>query len=292
MGDDTPLPRALAGEAVGTYLLTLFGTGAVATAVLTGAHVGLWQVAVVWGIGVTLASYASAALSGAHLNPAVSLALAVLRRADFPPARLLPYIAAQLAGATAAGGTVALLFWPLVLRFEAKEGLVRGAPGSERAAMIFGQYFPNPALFGADAAARALVSPLQAALVEGVGTAVLVFVVFALTARRNTAAPAASLAPCFVGGAVAALISLFAPLTQAGWNPARDLGPRLVAFALGWGPIAIPGPEGGWWVYSVGPLIGGPLGGWLWQRLGLEGGPVAAAPQRLPEGELEGAGDD
>jgi glycerol uptake facilitator protein len=67
---------------------------------------------------------------------------------------------------------------------------------------------------------------------------------------------------------VAALISLFAPITQAGWNPARDFGPRLVAFALGWGSIAIPGPGGGFWVYIVGPLIGGALGGLAWELFG------------------------
>ena len=72
-----PLSQALVGEIFGTYLLVLFGTGSVATAVLTGALHGLWQVAVVWGFGVTLAIYASASLSGAHLNPAVSLALAL-----------------------------------------------------------------------------------------------------------------------------------------------------------------------------------------------------------------------
>jgi glycerol uptake facilitator protein len=292
MEDLPPLRRALLGEVLGTYLLVLFGTGAVAAAVLTGAQVGLWQVAVVWGIGVTLAIYTSAALSGAHLNPAVSLAFALLRRAEFPPARLLPYAAAQLVGASLAGATVAALFWPVLLRFEAREGLVRGQPGSERAAMIFGQYFPNPALFGTDAAARALVSPLQAVLVEAFGTAVLVLVIFALTARRNTAAPAANLTPCLIGCTVAALISLFAPLTQAGWNPARDLGPRLVAFSLGWGPIAIPGPDGGFWVYLVGPLVGGPCGGWLWRVLGLDGGPATEAPVRLPGGALKGARDD
>jgi glycerol uptake facilitator-like aquaporin len=65
----------------------------------------------------------------------------------------------------------------------------------------------------------------------------------------------------------AVLISIFAPITQAGWNPARDFGPRLVALLAGFGPIAIPGPQGGFWVYLLGPLLGGPLGGYLYERL-------------------------
>jgi glycerol uptake facilitator protein len=262
-----PLSRALAGEVLGTYLLVLFGTGSVAAAVLTGAQMGLWQVAVVWGFGVTIAIYASAALSGAHLNPAVSLAFALWRRQDFPLRRLLPYTGAQLVGAVLAGLTVAWLFWPVLLRFEIAKGLVRGAPGSELSAMIFGEYFPNPAMFGTGAAAHALVTPWHAACVEGFGTAVLVLVIFALTAPRNTAAPGANLVPFLIGFTVAVLISLFAPLTQAGWNPARDFGPRVVAYTLGWGPVAIPGPRGGFWVYIVGPLVGGPLGGLAWELL-------------------------
>ena len=82
------MSRALAGEVLGTYLLVLFGTGSVASAVLSGAQVGLWQVAAVWGFGVTLAICVSANLSGAHLNPAVSLSMALLRTADFPAHRL------------------------------------------------------------------------------------------------------------------------------------------------------------------------------------------------------------
>ncbi len=275
MPDHIPLRIALAGELIGTYLLVLFGTGAVAAAVLTGAQVGLWQVAVVWGFGITISIYTSAALSGAHLNPAVSLAFALLRRDDFPLWRLLPYVVAQLTGAVLASITVATFFSPFLARFEAAKGIIRGQPGSELSAMVFGDYFPNPAIFGTDASARALVSPAQAVFVEGFGTAVLVFVIFALTARRNTAAPSANLVPFFIGFAVAVLISLFAPITQAGWNPARDFGPRLVSFFLGWGPIAIPGPEGGFWVYIVGPLIGGPLGGLVWKMIGLEGGPAS-----------------
>jgi MIP family channel proteins len=282
-----PLRQALLGEVLGTYLLVLFGTGAVAAAVLTSAQVGLWQVAVVWGFGVTLAIYVAAALSGAHLNPAISLAFALLRPADFPRARLLPYCGAQLVGAVLAGMTIATLFQPFIIRFETEKGLIRGQPGSELSAMVFGQYFPNPALFGTDAAARALVSPLHAVVVEGFGTAVLALVVFALTTRRNTAAPTANLTPFFIGFTVAALISLFAPITQAGWNPARDVGPRLVAYALGWGAVAIPGPANGFWVYIVGPLVGAVIGGWLWQRLRLERPVMTTAPPAAAP-----AGDD
>jgi glycerol uptake facilitator protein len=85
------LTSALVGEVLGTFLMVLFGTGSVACAVLTGALQGLWQVAVVWGFGVTIAIYCSASLSGAHLNPAVSLAFALLRPSGFPRQRLLPY---------------------------------------------------------------------------------------------------------------------------------------------------------------------------------------------------------
>lgn len=256
------LGRACLAEGAGTFLLVLFGTGSVAAAVLTGAQVGLWQVAVVWGFGVAIAVYATAAISGAHLNPAVTLAFAMFRAAEFPRSRVLPYWGAQLAGAALAGCVVLLTFGPFIDRFNDDRGLQRGDPGSEASAMIFGEYFPNPALFGTDEAARALVSPLMALGVEALGTAVLMFVILALVERR-AGGGAGTLAPFFIGFTVAVLISLFAPITQAGWNPARDLGPRVVAFLAGWGDVAIPGPRGGFWVYILGPLVGAPLGAML-----------------------------
>ena len=62
--------------------------------------------------------------------------------------------------------------------------------------------------------------------------------------------------PYWIGLTVAAIIAILAPLTQAGINPARDFGPRLVALIFGWGSIAIPGPRSGFWIYIVGPPIG------------------------------------
>ncbi len=98
--------RALVGEALGTFLMVLFGTGAVACAVLTGALQGLWQVAIVWAIGVTVAIYVAAPLSGAHLNPAVTLAFTLFRA--FPPGWLPAYWLAQLGGAVLAGWVILL----------------------------------------------------------------------------------------------------------------------------------------------------------------------------------------
>jgi glycerol uptake facilitator protein len=279
------MAAALAGEALGTFVMVVFGTGAVACAVLTGGLQGLWQVAAVWAIGVTVAIYIAGPLSGAHLNPAVTLAFTVFR--SFPPGRLPAYWLAQLTGAVLAGGVVLLVFGPLLARFELREGLVRGAPGSERAAMIFGEYFPNPAIFGTGPEAAALVSPSGALAVEALGTAVLVLVILALTDRRHPLHRYAPAIPPIIGLTVGALIGVFAPLTQAGWNPARDLGPRLVAYLAGYGSVAIPGPENGFWIYLVGPLLGGLLGGLLYERavapyLGSKPAELDRQPRRSP----------
>ncbi len=267
-----PLLSACVAESLGTFILVLFGIGSVAAAVFTGAQVGLWQVAVVWGFGVTLAIYVSGAVSGAHLNPAVSLAFAIFRRDQFPLNRLFAYWGAQLIGAVIAGVAVLILFNPFIDRFEMENGIVRGEAGSQRSAMAFGEYFPNPGMF--DSATMA-VSPLHAFAVEAFGTAILAMVIFALTERRNAGIPTNGMAPFFIGFTVAVLISLFAPITQAGWNPARDFGPRIVSWLAGWGDIAIPGPEGGFWVYILGPLVGAPLGALLFKLViepGLPGG--------------------
>lgn len=264
VGDRSPVlrgsSRAFVGEAVGTYILVLFGIGSVAAAVATSAQMGLWQVAVVWAFGVALAIYLTANVSGAHLNPAVSLAFAIFRRSDFS-FRMLPlYWTAQLFGAVLAGVTILAMFSPFIVRFESDNGIVRGEAGSQLSAMMFGEYFPNPAMYGTGPDAAALISPAGAAFVEGFGTAILVLVIFSLTDRRNAGLSTKNMTPLLIGFTVAALISLFSPLTQAGWNPARDFGPRIVAFFAGWGSVAIPGPSNGFWVYIVGPMIGAPIG--------------------------------
>ena len=261
------LLRQCVAEIIGTFLLVLFGTGAVAAAVLTGAQQGLWQVAVVWGFGITVAIYATGAISGAHLNPAVSLTFAIFRRDTFPIRNLLPYWLSQLVGGILGGLTILVTFGPFIKHFEESNGIIRGQAGSELSGMIFGEYFPNPAVFGTSIDAKELISPIGALGIEAFGTGILVFVILALIDRRNSSISVKSLAPFFIGFTVAVLISVFAPLTQGGWNPARDFGPRIVAYLAGWGSIAIPGPSSGFWIYIIGPMIGGPLGGLLYETL-------------------------
>ena len=106
--------------------------------------------------------------------------------------------------------------------------------------------------------------------------------------HRNPRTLTNYLAPLLIGFTVAILISLFAPLTQAGLNPARDFGPRLVAFFAGWGSVAIPGPNSGFWVYIIGPLVGGPVGAAVYEFL-LRPGLKSANP-RHTEGVDRGVG--
>jgi glycerol uptake facilitator protein len=242
------------GEFFGTFLLVFFGTSVVASSVLFNASAGLVQVAIIWGLGVTLAIYATRHMSCAHLNPAVSLGMVITGR--MRPGLLLPYWVSQMAGGIAAGACVLIAFNGAITGFEAANGIVRGSAESVRTAMIFGEYFPNPGFVKPwfD------VSMRLAMIVEGFATFILVTLIFLLTEGCNLGRPNDGASPVFIGGTVSALIAITAPMTQTGINPARDLGPRLVAYMAGWGPIAIPGPKGGFfWVYVLAPLLGGAL---------------------------------
>lgn len=255
---------AFTGEFVGTLLLTLCIITAVAASVIANALSGIWQVAVICGLGVALSIYISAHISDAHLNPAVTIAFAVLRFRIFSWKKIAVYIVAQMCGGFFAGAVLYGTYYNAILAFEEEQGIERGKNGSELSAMIFGEYFPNPAVFPDD---HSIMSPISAVLTETWATAILVFIIFAFTDPHNTTVGSGKHkvpVPILIGATVMVLISLYGPLTQAGLNPARDFGPRMFAAMVGWGNIAIPGPRSGFWVYIVGPLFGGLIGGALY----------------------------
>ena len=268
------LSRQIVAEMFGTFLLVFFGCGAVHAAVLTGAQSGLWQVAVVWGVAIMLAIYSVGGVSGAHINPAMTLAFALWR--GFPKSRVLPFIAGQVAGAMLGASLLFVLFGPQLAAKEKEKLVTRGESGSIVTAMCYGEYFPNPGELAAGndvysvekhSKWREMASPTVAFLAEAFGTLILAFVVFALTDERNRGQPAAGQAPIFIGLTVSALISVIAPLTQACFNPARDFGPRLFARFAGWGSVALPGQDEWSWltVYIVAPIFGAVVGGGIYE---------------------------
>jgi len=271
-----PFVRTLLAEGLGTFILVLFGCGAVHSAVLTGSQSGLWQVAIVWGSGVAFAAYCVGGVSGAHINPAMTIALAVWGR--FPWSKVGPYIAVQLAGAILAAAALFVIYGPNLKAKEEALGVRRGELGSMVTASCYGEFYPNPGLAvpadgkwsdSAWATFKLRVTFLQAFVAEVLCTAVLALVVFAATDGRNSAAPAGYLAPLVIGLTVACLISIIAPLTQCCLNPARDFGPRLFTWFAGWGSAALPGPNGHGvvTVYILAPILGAIAGGGIYDNL-------------------------
>jgi glycerol uptake facilitator protein len=266
------LAGELAAEFAGTLILILFGVGVVAQ-VVAGGIGNHDSIAWAWGLGVTLGVYVAGRISGAHLNPAVTVALAVFK--GFSWRKVLPYSLAQLAGAFVAA---------LIVRWNYSEVLAKLDPGHTiKTQGVFSTLPGNGA---------APVHTGGALRDQIIGTAILLFLILAVTDLRNSA-PAANLAPFIVGLIVVAIGMAWG--TDAGYaiNPARDLGPRLASFLTGYG-TAFRDQYGGlyFWVPIVGPLIGAVLGAGLYEVLVGRFLPSEEAPEpgRVPtEAELEKA---
>jgi len=245
------LSKEFIGESMGTFMLVLFGCGSVAVSVLFGAYQGILQIAIAWGLGVTLAIYLTRQLSCAHLNPAVTIAMVMSKR--MKASKLPIYLLAQFTGAFLAGLALYVLFAPTISAYESTHHIIRGSVESVQTARMFGEYYSVQG-------STAVVSMPLAIGAEAFGTFLLLLMIFALTEGCNVGRPDDAQAPLFIGLTVSSIICLIAPLTQAGLNPARDFGPRMVAWITGWGSSAFPDQNGGFFfVYILGPILGGIL---------------------------------
>jgi glycerol uptake facilitator protein len=249
-----PLRAVVAAEFLGTALLCLLGNGVVASAFLLDKDPRWLLITTGWALGVTLGVFVSGRTSGGHLNPAVTLALAV--RGELAWHRLPAYWGAQLAGAIAGALLVYADYAAAFAAFEAKNHLTRGA--------LAGGKLVGPAAGGAGIFATfpefdGLGGNL---LSEFLGTAVLVFAVRALSNPRNDP-PKSNTGPLFVGAVVWAIGMSLGGLTGYAINPARDLGPRIAAAVLGWGSSVFVSHGYYFWVPIVAPLAGGVAGALL-----------------------------
>lgn len=256
-------------EFVGTMFIVIFGVGAVISAIVFEVS-DLWHVTVLWGFGIAFAILVAGSISGAHLNPAVSLGLALFRPEQFPFSRLLPFWVAQYFGGFIGGAINLMLFSSAIEEYETQNSIIRGnhtgANSSVVTASGFGEYFPAPKAIPADQLFD-YVSPGRAILIEAFGTGMLMFMILVLTDARQRMLSHKDMFPFYIGFTIATLMTLYGPITQVGLNPARDFGPRLVAVFAGWGRAAIPGPNAGFWVYIIGPKIGAPIGAFFYDFL-------------------------
>lgn len=231
--------REAAAEFAGTFILIVLGVGVVAQTVLSaGANGSFLAINIGWGLAVMLGVFVAGGVSGAHLNPAVTLALAVTRK--FPWAKVAPFMLAQVAGAFTAAAVVYLTYYEA---FTAFDGGVRQVMGATGTAGVFATY-PQPFL-----------STFGGFVDQVVGTALLMAGILAVTDAHNNPTPS-WLTPIVVGGIVVAIGVSFGFNAGYAINPARDLGPRLFTAMAGWGGGVFTAAHGWWWVPVIAPCIG------------------------------------
>jgi glycerol uptake facilitator protein len=237
----------LAAEFFGTLILILFGNGVVAMVVLFGHGVpgeivngGYTNITLGWGLGVTMGCYVAGRISGAHINPAVTLAVAVFR--GFSWKKVIPYWIAQLAGAFLAA---ALVYWNYSPQFHVVD------PNLEHTAGVFTTFPAFPQMLTAGLFDQTL------------GTALLVFMIFAIIDEWNQP-PQANLTPVLIGAIVVGIGMAFGGLHGYAINPARDFGPRLWTVVAGFKNNGLTDGTPVFWVPIVGPLLGGIIGAAAW----------------------------
>jgi glycerol uptake facilitator protein len=257
----------LSAEMLGTFTLIIFGVGVVAQTVLTPFSAGAQSIHWAWGLGVVMGVYVAGGISGAHINPAVTLALALRR--DFPWGKVAPYMVAQVIGAFLAALVVRWNFYEAFNRFDPAKGF--------KSQVVFNTY-PN------NANDYANISQLGALRDQIIGTAMLLILVLAITDARNMA-PGSNMAPFIIGLAVVAIGMAIGAAAGYAINPARDLGPRLAAWVSGWAG-AFNDQRGDFyaWVPIIGPFIGGVVGAYVYDGFIGRFLPVAAPEVgRAPE---------
>lgn len=257
----------LLAEFLGTMVLILFGDGVVAAVLLFlgfgtsdgSANTASWLlINWGWGLAVMLGVFVAGSISGAHLNPAVTIGLAV--RGVFAWSKVGWYILFQVLGAWFAALLLFIEYNTGLSSLEAAKHITRGSLASNATNIFFTA--PHTTLGGT-------VVPLWNATFDQVlGTFLLVFLILAITDARS-APPLSNMAPLIIGLLVVAIGMSFGVDAGYAINPARDFGPRLFAWMAGWGQVAIPGNGVGYdnyfWVPIVAPIVGGIIAAYVFQ---------------------------
>jgi glycerol uptake facilitator protein len=263
------------GEAIGVWAIIFFGDGLLHVAILHGQVTALWQASIGWGLAVALAVWFGAALSGAHYNPGVTLALAWRR--GFPWKQVVPYIIAQIIGGFIGAATLGVMYSSDISAFIAANNIVKTEASGLLLALMYCPYTPHPAMFGLVDAASAAAANTSAAqfvpwwlggIAEFICTAVLMGSILNLLDDKQAFKPGA-LFPLILGLVVTMLVFVEAPLTMISMNAARDLGPRIWLLLMGYGRWAFPGLQGGGSTLATTlfPTLGALFGAWFFDTI-------------------------
>jgi len=279
----------LVAEFLGTFIIIAFGDGVVAMAVAALNQSGRgaanflsnadWLlIAWGWGFAVAFAVWVAGGVSGAHLNPAVTLGLALRR--GFEWRKVPSYWAAQVLGAFVGAALVYLNYRFAIGSFEHANHITRGAANSVPTYSIFATF---PAKYF-----HTWVGPF---VDQVIGTAFLVGFIFAVTDEFN-APVKGNLAPIIIGFIVVAVGMSYGANAGYAINPARDFGPRIFAWLQGWKEIAMPGNYGNvnayFWIPIIGPLVGAAVGSVIYDVL-IRGVLIARGAKPDPEMVEQGA---
>jgi len=234
------------GEFFGTMVLILFGDGVVATAFLFEPFNNEWIVVILgWGLAVMLGIYVCGAISGAHLNPAVTLALAVRGKVAWN--KVLPYWLAQVLGAFVAAAILYFVYQGAITHFIGSANIADAVKG---AGFVF---YTHPQSF---------IGTFGAFGDEFIGTALLVGLIFGIVDGRNQPVQA-NLNPLIIGFLIVAIGASFGRNTGYAINPARDFGPRLwIAIVSGGQSLSVNNFY--FWIPIVAPLAGGVVGAYIY----------------------------
>ncbi|XP_007556187.2 aquaporin-10-like [Poecilia latipinna] len=241
------LVRECMAEFLGTFVLMLFGCSAAAQVKTSRDTKGQYlSINMSFSVGVMSAMYLTKGISGAHLNPAVTLSFCVLRKVKW--GRLVPYCLSQVLGAYVASALAFMVYYDAIMEFS---GGVLTVYGPNETASIFATYPSQYLTLG------------RSFLDQVVGTLLLMLCIVSLEEKRNTPAPS-GLIPPIVATIVLGISMSMSANCGAAINPARDLGPRLFTLTAGWGTEVFTCYNYWFWVPIVAPLIGGPLGSCLY----------------------------
>jgi len=243
----SPVLREFLAEFLGTFVLVTLGTASMAQSALSLETKGkFFSINWGWGLGIMLGLLVSGGVSGGHLNPAVSVAVATIGK--FPWWKVPHYLAAQYLGAFTASATVFLVYWDALVWYEHDRGAYRSIPDT---AGIFSTYPADHLSYAGGIGDQFLA------------TALLLLCVCAITDRRNMQV-SKQLVPLFIGLTVLALGICFGFNCGYALNPARDFAPRLFTMLAGWGPGVFTYYHHWWIVPIVATHAGAVAGAWIY----------------------------